>query len=122
MTIYAKKIPEKEDCFLCEFKPRKYCYRSNDGAEVCELVGLFSLHQLSQFVDVKNISLHRDNGLAILKNASGPTSERLKKKIIKLFIPPARLKHRSRYQPHSNQFRRCYLQLEIGEILVLPQA
>ena len=64
----------------------------NDGAEICELVDLFILHQLSQFVDVKNISLHRDNGLAILKNASGPTSERLKKKIIKLFIPSARLK------------------------------
>ena len=58
---------------------------SNDGAEVCELVGLFILHQLSQLVGVKNIGLYRDDGLAILENASGPTSERIKKKIIKLF-------------------------------------
>ena len=58
---------------------------SYDGTEVCELVGLFILHQLSQLVGVKNIGLYRDDGLAILENASGPTSERIKKKIIKLF-------------------------------------
>ena len=58
---------------------------SYDGAEVCELVGLFILHQLFQLVGVKNIGIYRDNGLAILENASGPTSERIKKKIIKLF-------------------------------------
>ena len=58
---------------------------SYDGAEVCELVGLFILHQLSQLVGAKNIGLYRDDGLAILENASGPTSERIKKKIIKLF-------------------------------------
>ena len=58
---------------------------SYDGAEVCELVGLFILHQLSQLVGVKNIGLYREDGLAILENASGPTSERIKKKIIKLF-------------------------------------
>ena len=58
---------------------------SYDGAKVCELVGLFILHQLSQIVGVKNIGLYRDNGLAILENASGPTLEHMKKKIIKLF-------------------------------------
>ena len=56
-----------------------------DGAEVCELVGLFILHQLSQFEGVQNINLYRDDGLAILKNAWSPTSERMKKTIIKLF-------------------------------------
>ena len=58
---------------------------SYDGAEVCELVGLFILHQLSQLVGVKNIGLYRDDGLAILENALGPTLEHIKKKIIKLF-------------------------------------
>ena len=47
---------------------------SYDGGEVCELVGLFILHQLSQLVGVKNIGLYRDDGLAILENASGPIS------------------------------------------------
>ena len=27
-------------------------------------------------------------------------------------IPSTRLKHQSRYQPHPNQFRRCYFQLK----------
>ena len=57
---------------------------SYDGAKVCKLVGLFILHQLSQLVDVKNIGLYRDDGLAILKNTLGPTLEHVKKKIIKL--------------------------------------
>ena len=57
---------------------------SYDGAEVCELVGLFILHQLPQLVGVKNIGHYRNDGLAMLKNISGPTSERIKKKIIKL--------------------------------------
>ena len=34
---------------------------------------------------VENISCYRYDGLAILKNALGPTSEYIKKKIIKLF-------------------------------------
>ena len=58
---------------------------SYDGVEVCKLVGLFILHQLSQLVGVKNIGLYKYDGLAILENASGPTSECIKKKIIKLF-------------------------------------
>ena len=55
-----------------------------DGVEVCELVGLFILHQLPQLVGVKNIGHYRNDGLAMLKNTSGPTSERIKKNIIKL--------------------------------------
>ena len=58
---------------------------SYDGEEVCELVGLFILDQLSQLVGVKNICFHRDDGLAIPEKTSGPTSERIKKRIIKLF-------------------------------------
>ena len=58
---------------------------SYDGTKVCELIGLFILHQLSQIVNVRNIGFYRTDGLAILENASGPTSERLTKKIIKLF-------------------------------------
>ena len=58
---------------------------SYDGADICKLIGLFILHQLSQLVGAMNISLYRDNGLAILENTSGPTSEHIKKKIIQLF-------------------------------------
>ena len=58
---------------------------SYDGPKVCELVGLLILNQLSQLVDVKNISLYRDDGLAIQENTLGPILEQIKKKIIKLF-------------------------------------
>ena len=58
---------------------------SFDGAEICELVGLFLLNNLTQLVGSSNISLYRDDGLAILENASGPSSECIKKWIIKLF-------------------------------------
>ena len=58
---------------------------SFDGAEICELVGLFMLHNLANVVDAHNIGLYRDDGLAVLKDASGPTAERTRKKIIKIF-------------------------------------
>ena len=58
---------------------------SFDGAEICELVGLFMLHNLANVVGAHNIGLYRDDGLAILKDASGPTAERTRKKIIKIF-------------------------------------
>ena len=58
---------------------------SFDGVEICKLVGLFLLNNLTQLVGRNNIGLYRDDGLAILKNASGPSSELIKKRIIKLF-------------------------------------
>ena len=43
-----------------------------DGPEVCELVGNFPLHKLCEKYESKNLALHRDDGLAIFKNVSGP--------------------------------------------------
>ena len=56
-----------------------------NGAEVCELVGLFMLNLIAPLVSKNNVGLYRDNGLAILENAFGLESECIKKKIIKLF-------------------------------------
>ena len=58
---------------------------SYDGAEVCELVGLYMLNLITPLVGKNNVGLYRDDSLAILENASGPESERIKKKIIKVF-------------------------------------
>ena len=58
---------------------------SFDGAEICKLVGLFLPNNLTQLVGSNNIGLYRDDSLAILENAFGPSSERIKKQIIKLF-------------------------------------
>ena len=47
-----------------------------DGAELCELVGRFLLHQLSNKYNKKSIGLYRDDGLAVFKNKSGSQVER----------------------------------------------
>ena len=56
-----------------------------DGAEVCELVGLYILDKLSNVTDKNNIGLYRDDGLGILNNLSGPEMERTRKDITKIF-------------------------------------
>ena len=39
---------------------------SYDGAEICELVGLFIFNNLGQKFGKENIGLYRDDGLAII--------------------------------------------------------
>ena len=58
---------------------------SYEGAEICELVGLYLLEELTNNIPKESVGLYRDDGLAILPNTSGPETERLKKKIRKLF-------------------------------------
>ena len=52
------------------------CY---DGAEVCELVGIYLLNQPQVVIAKENMRLFRDDGLGIFKNMSGPEVERKKK-------------------------------------------
>ena len=47
---------------------------SHDGAEVCELVGLFLLDDLSNKYGQNSVGLYRDDGLAVFKDLSGPDS------------------------------------------------
>ena len=56
-----------------------------DGAEVCELIGIFMVSLLRKHINKNHIGLYRDDGLVILKNTSGPETEKLKKKLQKLF-------------------------------------
>ena len=56
-----------------------------DGAEICELVGLYFLEELTNIILKESVGLYRDDSLAILPNTFGPETERLKKKIRKLF-------------------------------------
>ena len=57
-----------------------------DGAEVCELVGIFLLHHISQHYDIKKFGLYRDDGLSALKNVSGSASDRIKKHLQSIFL------------------------------------
>lgn len=58
---------------------------SYDGAEVCELIGIFMLSQISQVVNPTDNGLYRDDGLAVMRNIGKPEIERRKKKIIQIF-------------------------------------
>ena len=58
---------------------------SYDGAEICELVGLYLLNQLSTVIDKSSVGLYRDDGLAAINNENGPKLDRISKDIIALF-------------------------------------
>ena len=58
---------------------------SLDGAEVCQLVGVFLLDKLSQLVDKTSIGLYRDDGLGVLKSTSGRNADKFRKDIIGVF-------------------------------------
>ena len=58
---------------------------SFDEAEICEVVGLYILHNLGEKYRKERISLYRDDGLAYLLWTSAPEAERIRKSVIKLF-------------------------------------
>ena len=58
---------------------------SFDGAEICELVGLYLLHKLQPLLDMKNTGLYRDDGLAALKCQSARRLDRIRKDIVQVF-------------------------------------
>ena len=56
-----------------------------DGAEICEVVGIYILHKLGEDYGKERIGLYRDDSLACFENTSGPEAERRRKTFIKLF-------------------------------------
>ena len=58
---------------------------SFDGAEICELVGLYLLDKLSSLIGRKDVGLYRDDGLAAINSSSGPVLDKMRKNIIALF-------------------------------------
>ena len=57
---------------------------SYDGAELCELAGLFMLNEVSNKLDKDNIGLYRDDGLSVFKNYNGHQSDKVRKEMIDL--------------------------------------
>ena len=57
------------------------CY---DGAEVCELVGLYILHKLSSKFPEGDIGLYRDDGLAVFKNMNARAGDKARKDFCKV--------------------------------------
>ena len=52
-----------------------------DGAEVCELVGTFSLDKISVKYDENSIGLYHDNGLSVFKNPTWKNKKKLTENI-----------------------------------------
>ena len=55
---------------------------SYDGAEVCEIVGLYILHHLRKSFNNEDIGLYRDDGLAAFSNMGPRTADKIRKKLI----------------------------------------
>ena len=47
---------------------------SYDGAEICELIGIFMLSLIGNKYNPNNIGLYRDDRSTVFKNTSGPQS------------------------------------------------
>ena len=56
-----------------------------DRAEMCEFLGTYMLNVLSKKHKKNDPGLYQDDELALLKNKSGPQSEKAKKNIQKIF-------------------------------------
>ena len=56
-----------------------------DGAEVCEIVGLFLLNNLANKYDKNSVGLYRDDGLALFKNINGHRADKIRKEFHQLF-------------------------------------
>ena len=48
-------------------------------------MGIYNLHPLKSIIRKKNVDLYRDDGLGVLRNLSCPETERLRKRITKIF-------------------------------------
>ena len=56
-----------------------------DGAETCDLVGLYLLSKLSQILPTSKIGLYRDDGLLLVDKPNNRQMDRIRKKIHEIF-------------------------------------
>ena len=80
--LFNNKEPWLKKSGIEEFEVPMGCL---DGAEVCELVGVYILHLLKTAMRKENVGLYHDDGLGILRNSLGPEIERKRKQIIQIF-------------------------------------
>ena len=58
---------------------------SYDGAEICELVGLFLVNNLAKRFGKESVGLYRDDGLLILKGTGGRQADQARKDLHRMF-------------------------------------
>ena len=57
-----------------------------DGAEVCELVGVYLLSKIQSVLPAKSFGLYRDDELIVVHNPNGLLMERIRKALIAVFL------------------------------------
>ena len=57
-----------------------------DDSEICGLVELFILFKFHQLNKIKHLGLYRDDELAVVKNMSGPQSQKVKKELLEIWF------------------------------------
>ena len=58
---------------------------SYDGAEVCDLVGLFMFNILAEKFGKENIGVYRDDGLAVIKDTSDRLADKARIDVCAIF-------------------------------------
>ena len=58
---------------------------SYDGADLCELIGIYIQSLLTNILSKDNMGLYRDDGLFILRKINKQQTDRVRKKIISIF-------------------------------------
>ena len=58
---------------------------SYDGAELCELIGIYIQSLLTNILSKNKTGLYRDDGLFILRKINKQQTDRMRKKIISIF-------------------------------------
>ena len=58
---------------------------SLDGAETSELIGVYILHKIKSIIPQDHLGLYRDDGLAIIENATSQKLDKLRKKLHSTF-------------------------------------
>ena len=58
---------------------------ANDSAEICELVGIYMIFQMSKIFPQINLGLYRDDGLGTTEKMSGPEKTKLEKQLRETF-------------------------------------
>jgi hypothetical protein len=56
-----------------------------DGAEVCELVGVYLLSKIQSVSPASSFGLYLDDGLILVNNPNGPLLERIRKALVAIF-------------------------------------
>ena len=75
---------------------------SFDGAEICEIVGLYLLDKLSNLSGKENVGLYRDDSLAAINSCSGLVLDRTRKKNHH-FIQEGRIKYHHKNESCRDQ-------------------